>query len=642
MAKHTEGTAVLFYQKAELKLGMIIAMGERGFRVLDLDGNALELPAKRFVLSSQKALTHVALESLHGFSQKIKSFLKEFPADEAHKTLEAIKQVFSFEEARNILGFDNDHQAFALFLHLRQNEEIFAQKKGLFHLRDAQERQDFMRRRAKSQHRECYLAAVTSFLTGFEKSEAPSLEPEFEETFKLELRSLQLEREPKDLARLLQLGISDMEDYELMLRDLRLTLGDVFPNSDPIAAASGIPIAFKANLSNQALPASGLARNAATTPSGKIPEAFSIDIAGTPDFDDAISLTPNENAWTLGIHISDVASRIPLESELFQEARQRAASLYLPGESISLLPNLLSSDEFSLLAGTEKPALSLYVELNKELCLEDFEFRLDWLTVKKNYSYQEFDAVLSDPNFAPLLRLAQNLQRERDKEGKTEKPRFSWHLKLQYGDIFMLKSDNHSPSRQIVEELMILYNKLLAKLAFKSGLPFLYRNIAEFRENDSAQQLPQIQAFLSTQGKFHPGVGSDAYLHVTSPIRRFADIVNQAQFQALLQQNIPPFDKEELEELIPKLEKRLLHLRQIARRSENYWLLRFLQQKYLNRPLDLILLKRLRRGYLAELIRWEKRLVIHCDTLPPLDTALKAILTSVDLKELSATAEFGF
>ncbi|MCB5224481.1 MAG: ribonuclease catalytic domain-containing protein [Candidatus Cloacimonadaceae bacterium] len=641
MAKYAEGTAVLFYEKAELKLGMITAMGERGCQVLGLDGNTLELIEKRFVLSSQKPLTPMDLQSLHSFSEQIKSFLKEFPEDEAHQTLAALNQAFSFEEARDILEFSHDYQAFALFLHLRENEEIFAQKKGLFHIRDEEERQEFLRQRAKSQLRERYLRAVASFLEGFEKAETPNLDPEFEENFRLELRSLQFEREPKDLARLLQLGFSD-EGYELRLRDLRLALGDIFPNSDPIAVTSGIPIAFKPNLSNQALPAKNLVRNVATTPSGKIPEAFSIDIAGTPDFDDAISWTPKENGWTLGIHISDVASRIPLESELFQEARLRAASLYLPGESISLLTNLLSSDEFSLLAGTEKPALSLYLELDRDLRQQDFQFCLDKVTIKKNYSYQEFDAELASPNYQPLRALSQNLQREREEEEKTEKPRFTWHLKVQNEDIFMLKSDNHSPSRQIVEELMILYNKLLAKVAIKSGLPFLYRNIAEFRENDDAQQLPQIQAFLSTQGKYHPGVGSDAYLHATSPIRRFADIVNQAQFQAFLQQQTPAFSKAELESLIPELEKRLLLLRQVARRSESYWLLRFLEQKHLGEPLDLILLKRLRQGYLAELMRWGKRLVIHCDTFPPLDTPIKAILTSVDLKELSATAEFGF
>lgn len=189
---------------------------------------------------------------------------------------------------------------------------------------------------------------------------------------------------------------------------------------------------------------------------------------------------------------------------------------------------------------------------------------------------------------------------------------------------------------------MILYNKLLAKLAIKSGLPFLYRNIAEFRENDDAQQLPQIQAYLSTQGKFHPGVGSEAYLHASSPIRRFADIVNQAQFQAFLQEQKAPFNKEELEKLIPKLEKRLLRLRQIARRSENYWLLRFLEQKHLGKPLDLILLKRLRHGFLAELTRWEKRLVVHCESLPPLHTPVKAVFSGVNLKEISAMAELSF
>jgi len=193
-----------------------------------------------------------------------------------------------------------------------------------------------------------------------------------------------------------------------------------------------------------------------------------------------------------------------------------------------------------------------------------------------------------------------------------------------------------------VEELMILYNRLFAKRATESGLPFLYRNVAGFEENEETEPRAQIQAYLSTEARFHPGVGSEAYLHASSPIRRFADIVNQMQFQAFLQGQAPALGKDELENLIPELEKRLLLLRQVARRSESYWLLRFLQQKHLGEPLDLILLKRLRQGYLAELTRWEKRLVVHCDSLPPLQTPVKAVFSSVDLRELSAEAEISY
>ena len=97
-----------------------------------------------------------------------------------------------------------------------------------------------------------------------------------------------------------------------------------------------------------------------------------------------------------------------------------------------------------------------------------------------------------------------------------------------------------------------------------------------------------IQAYLSTEAKFHPGVGVQAYLHATSPIRRFTDIVNQAQFSALLAGNGQCFSRQDLEELIFSIEKRLQLLRAVAHRSERYWLLRWLEQKHLGEPLDAV------------------------------------------------------
>lgn len=642
MARYAEGTAVLFYQKAELRLGMIAAMGARGCGVLDLDGVTIELTEKRFVLSSQTPLLPASGEALHHFTQEVEAAGKAFSSEHIQELLGALNKAFSFEEACAVLNLNSDAQRFAFFLYLKQNEEIFAPKKGLYQIRNAEERQAFLNQREQSRQREHYLAEVAEYLESFGKGESPHLEEGMRERLKLELRSLQLQNGSKDLARILRAGLEGMEAYEARLKELRLALGDVFPDTDPMAAESGIPVAFKPGLEKKILDAELVVQNPAKTASGKSSEAFSIDIAGTLDFDDAISLTPRDEGWTLGIHISDVAGRIPAQSELFVEARQRAASLYLPGESISLLPETLTRSEFPLLAGTEKPALSLYVELDRELCLGNYEFRLDRVKITRNYSYQDFDAELSDPSFAPLYRLAQKLARERDDDEKSEISRFYWQLKVQNGEITMIKTDNLSPSRSIVEELMILYNRLFAKRATESGLPFLYRNVAGFEENEETEPRAQIQAYLSTEARFHPGVGSEAYLHASSPIRRFADIVNQMQFQAFLQGQTPALGKDELESLIPELEKRLLLLRQVARRSESYWLLRFLQQKHLGEPLDLILLKRLRQGYLAELTRWEKRLVLHCDSLPPLQTPVKAVLTSVDLKELSATAEFGF
>lgn len=305
-----------------------------------------------------------------------------------------------------------------------------------------------------------------------------------------------------------------------------------------------------------------------------------------------------------------------------------------------MLPQSLSGNALSLAAGTERPVLSLYARLDEGLRLINWEFRLDSITMTKNYSYEEYDAEMAaSPDFQ-LLNIARLLNRERLGGETEEKPRYTWNLKVIKGAVSLQRTNNLSPSRFIVEELMILYNRLLASQAMKNGLPLIYRNIASFEESVDEEEVAQgVQAYLSTEGKFHPGVCSDAYLHATSPIRRFTDIVNQAQFEALLERRELPRSKGDLENLILAIEKRLLRLRGIGQRSERYWLLRYLEQSQLGKPLDAILLRRLRQGYLVELTSCEKRLVLHCDDRPPLRVPVKIVVSSVDMEELTVSGD---
>ncbi|HRR98591.1 MAG TPA: RNB domain-containing ribonuclease, partial [Candidatus Syntrophosphaera sp.] len=398
------------------------------------------------------------------------------------------------------------------------------------------------------------------------------------------------------------------------------------------AADSGIPINFSSEILREAQKLQEKLKQEAENQNVTNLEAFTIDAIDSPDYDDAISLQKQEQGWILGIHISDVGGQLPLNSSIFKEAWERVSSLYLPCETIPLLPTSLSKEAFSLKAGEKRKVLSLYLFMDKEFKIEREVFKQEYITVKQNLSYEEVDRYLTSHQNSTLLQIVHHIHNGRQIFESGGKRRYEWNVVCKNGELAMECIDFYSPARLLIEELMVLYNRTLAEYASTKGLPCIYRNIAQYEEEEGNSH-NYCQAFLSTKAAFHPGIGSKAYLHCSSPIRRVTDIINQAQFEALLNQKRPPFSEEELIKLIPAIEERVSYLHSVAARSEHYWFLRFLQQKYLQRTLDAILIRSITDGYIIELTDWDKHIFLKSNEIFPLHHSVKLILTEVNPDE---------
>ena len=635
MATYAAGTIVFYYHQTELCLGILTSPEASRWRVLDLEGNSQLLAPERFVLSSRDQRWSPDATALATFAEEIELSLSILEK-EVQTRLSQLEPAFSFDQAAERMECMADSCRFALYRYLRSRDDLFVFKKGLWQVRSEAGIADYAALKQQAEARADYLEKVAERLKrikegGLESFAArtePSLQSqtEFERQLAAELRGLLISNAPKDLARVLR---STGASLESEIRALRLSLGDIFPDTDPLAADSGIPIAFPAGLEFLACnPEVGEVENC---------EPYTIDAEDSSDLDDAISWQETASGWRLGIHISDVAARIPLASELWAEAEARVSSLYLPSQTIPLFPPALSSQQFSLLAEEIRPVLSLFVELDRDGGMREHCFRKGWARVKENLSYETVDRRLRNEERSPLLEFCRNLHAARVGEAEERKPRYSWILKVMGEDISLQRMDNLSPARFMVEELMILYNRLLAEQACQNSLPLIYRNILQFGgDEDEDAENSGIQAYLDTEARFHPGIGARAYLHATSPIRRFTDMVNQAQFSALLERRGQLFTRRQLDALIPLIGTRLQHQRAVTRGSERYWLLRWLEQKHLGEPLDAVVLRRVKQGFQVELSRWEKRLVLRCEEGLPLRTPVKLVVAGVDLEELLA------
>lgn len=626
MDNHQSGRIVLFHQQGQLFPGIIVAERDGHFQVLDGAGKLWSLDRSRFALISKERREPPTPDTLKAFIHDASEYQRRFEDEAIKSLLTELAAGFEFPQACERLGLEGDSARFALFLYLKSHPETYKFKKDRIGLRGEEERQAYLDQQQNLKRRVEYLIAVQNWIGA---PDSGSLPREAETTLRKELSGLLLEGQPKDLAKTLRRAFEG-QDQAKAISGLRLALGEIDSHTDPIAAQSGIPISFDPELWRDAVSPEPVTADIAA--------AFTIDDEDSLDLDDAISVQSTGTGLTVGIHISNVAAQIPLGCDLYREAECRVSSLYLPSQVIPMLPPELSSGQFSLTRNGLRPVISLYARFGHNLMLDFWEFKSDWIRISGNLSYQQVDAALTAAPYSILKTVCEKLRVQRGTDSAIERNRYYWQIKATNGDVALRRIDLNSPARFIVEELMVLFNRLFAQRV--QPLPLIYRNVAPYTENDGdpEAEVLGLQAYLSTKPLFHPGIGSQAYLHATSPIRRFADLVNQYQFNALLKDRALPYSREQLDQLITRIEKRLQLLKGVALGSERLWFLRFLRQKHMDTPLNAMLIKKLPNAYLAEIEPWGRRIMIRCDAYQPLHTPLKVIITAIDLEDQIASA----
>jgi len=309
--------------------------------------------------------------------------------------------------------------------------------------------------------------------------------------------------------------------------------------------------------------------------------AFSIDDASTTEIDDAFSVRslPNGNV-EIGIHIAAPALAIARGSALDAMARARLSTVYMPGRKLTMLPEPVIA-RFSLAAGVEHPALSLYVETDAEGTPVARSTRLERVPIVANL---RLDAIVdafaqpatpTDPEWTDelrgLWRLAQKLESAR---GKSDVVRTDYSFNVDWdatpdGRVAIAPRPRGSPLDKLVAELMIHVNETWGALLADAGLPGLYR----------VQQMGKVR--MSTRPEPHQGLGVAQYLWSSSPLRRYSDLVNQRQLLAAIAETPAPYAQGDAELFAAMTDFELTYAQygEFQNRMEHYWCLRWLLQE---------------------------------------------------------------
>jgi exoribonuclease-2 len=308
--------------------------------------------------------------------------------------------------------------------------------------------------------------------------------------------------------------------------------------------------------------------------------AFSLDDIGTTEIDDAFSLQPlQEGALRVGIHIAAPALAFAPGSPLDAIARERLSTAYMPGRKYTMLPEDVIA-RLSLDQGGERPAVSLYLDVAVDGTILGRHSRLELVNIAANLRHAQYEVLNTalaagsraglpfEEELARLWRLAERLEERRGRPSSGALvPEYSFYLEGER--VLIVPRKRGAPLDKLVSEMMILANASWGELLAERDVAAIYR----------VQSTGKVR--MSVHPEPHEGLGVACYAWMTSPLRRYVDLLNQWQLAAALAGRRAPFarNSEGLLAALRAFEVTYTGYDEHQRTMETYWALRYLLQE---------------------------------------------------------------
>ncbi|MBW1607461.1 MAG: RNB domain-containing ribonuclease [Deltaproteobacteria bacterium] len=319
--------------------------------------------------------------------------------------------------------------------------------------------------------------------------------------------------------------------------------------------------------------------------------SMTIDGQSTLDFDDAISIEDHGDHYRLGVHIVDVGHFVKKGDLIDREAIARGSSIYMPDQKIPMLPTSLAEDLCSLKAGQLRPAISILVNLTRFSEIIDYEIVPSMIKVEHQLTYYDVNTIGDDDQRIIILRdIAEKFRQKRMAGGAVQITLPDINVWVgNNGEITVSRINRESPARMLVSEIMIMANWLMAKFLAKHNIPAIYRSQKGPRERlykgakgtlfQNCMQRKMLSRFvLGTEPENHSGLGLNAYVTATSPIRKYFDLATQRQIRGVLGLEAPS-TSEEIDGMIQVLELPMSHVMKLQHNRHRYWLLKYLEKR---------------------------------------------------------------
>ncbi len=375
----------------------------------------------------------------------------------------------------------------------------------------------------------------------------------------------------------------------------RLGLADVFEATERIDTAGLLPADALPSLSRRGIvrafgkkaqkEAQAVAEARGDGPREDLREvpAFALDDPETVEVDDALSCVRGPGGEPrLLVHIADAAAAVAPGGALDLEARRRATTVYLPDARIPMLPPDLTAARLSLEEGRDREALTAEFRLAPCGAPECLRLFRSVVRVTRRLDYHGTrDAGELPADLRPLLEMAMEMRRARIATGARVLDLPAAHLRVRDGVPVLEARGIGGAGDVLVAEAMVAFNRAAAERLRAAGAAALWRTQEEPRgdlppEDDPLFAVRARRLFapvkVALEPGRHAGLGVDAYLQATSPIRRYADLLHQRQLAAVLENRVPPHSAEEVRGLAADLWQRERLVRAAEAEREDYWM----------------------------------------------------------------------
>ena len=309
--------------------------------------------------------------------------------------------------------------------------------------------------------------------------------------------------------------------------------------------------------------------------------AYAIDSEHSTDPDDAVAFD-GEYLW---VHIADPASSVLPDSSIDVAARGRGTTLYIPeGASRMLAESCL--EDYALGLKNPSSALSFKIKIDEESQIESCEVLKTRVNVER-LTYTQAEEQKNSPKLKALFEIARKNRARRQANGAVT-------IQMPEVDILVdketkkvtIEPEVRYESNDMIAELMIMAGEGAARFAFKNKLPFMYvsqespnfpDNLPEGWAGEFARIKCMRKRSVGITPAPHAGLGVSFYSQVTSPLRRYGDLISHQQLRAFIDGR-RPLPKDEMLERVAAGDAASIAARQVSRLSDMHWKLVYLIQ----------------------------------------------------------------
>jgi exoribonuclease-2 len=312
--------------------------------------------------------------------------------------------------------------------------------------------------------------------------------------------------------------------------------------------------------------------------------AFAIDNPWSNDPDDAVSMEENKDGNSiLYVHVADPASSIAFDSPAEKEARDRGVTLYIPEATVRMLAEE-SLPIFALGLSEKSPALTFKMIIDESGVIVSTEIFPSVVKVTR-LTYENADKLMETGELRALYNLSQLINNRRSRSGAVNIELPDVHIKVENGTV-KIERDLHYNSTFMVRECMLSAGEGAGTWAASRGLAFPYiSQEVEIQGKISGGYAGSMQLrkcmrprVLSVKPGRHQGLGLDTYTQVTSPLRRYTDLLAHIQIRAFLRKE-KTLSADEISARLGYSEAATSAAVHAERASNNHWIMVYLAGK---------------------------------------------------------------